>query len=534
MSGETAEANTGGAKPSAGNGEAGNRAAPAAKLKGIDELAAIAQKARAAGETVVLGHGTFDLLHIGHLRHLRRARREGTMLMVTVTADAFVNKGPGRPVFSEHMRAEMLAALECVDWVGINHAPTAVNVIDAIEPHVYAKGMDYADAKGDITGGIVEERAAVEAHGGRIAFTDDVTYSSSSLINRHLAIFDPTLGEFLEAQRERDVLGSLVELIERVKDFRVLFVGDAILDDYTYVSAMGKSPKEHMIATLFGNREIFAGGVFAAANHVAGFCREVEVITALGEDDEYEAVIHDALKPNVKLHAFRRPGTPTTRKVRFIDQSYLRKMFEVYHMDDTPTDPATERDIDRLIAERAASFDLVIVTDFGHGLITRRLIDTMQRTARFFAVNAQSNSANIGFNLITRYPRADYVCIDDPEARLAVADRFSDIETIISKVLPEHIRYSQAVITHGKKGCVGYEKGRAVTHIPAFTTTVVDTVGAGDAFFAVSAPLAAAGGSIDQVAFVGNAAGAIKVGIVGHRSSVGKVPLIKFLGTLLK
>ena len=70
--------------------------------------------------------------------------------------------------------------------------------------------------------------------------------------------------------------------------------------------------------------------------------------------------------------------------------------------------------------------------------------------------------------------------------------------------------------------------------MPAFTKTVVDTVGAGDAFFAVTAPLAAAGGAIDQLGFIGSAAGAIKVGIVGHRASVERVPLVKFLTTLLK
>ncbi len=237
------------------------------KLKTIEELGGISTAAGAGGETVVHAHGTFDLLHIGHLRHLRQARREGDLLIVTITADAFVSKGPGRPVFSEHMRAEMLAALDCVDYVGVAREATAVGAITMVKPSVYAKGSDYADPGDDVTGGIVDERRAVESHGGRLAFTDEVTFSSSSLINRHLAVFDPSLDEFLESQRQKDNLGDLMELIEEVKDFRVLVVGDAIIDDYKYVSAIGKSPKEHMIATQFSNREVFAGGVFATANH---------------------------------------------------------------------------------------------------------------------------------------------------------------------------------------------------------------------------------------------------------------------------
>ena len=509
-------------------------ALPTGKLKTVDELAEISERARLAGATLVLAHGTFDLLHIGHLRHLRQAKREGSMLMVTLTADQHVNKGPGRPVFSEHMRAEMLAALECVDYVGISHAPLSVEVIDKIRPQVYAKGSDYKNPDDDVTGGITEERRAVERHGGRIVFTDDITYSSSSLINRHLAVFDPTLDEFLEAEREKAVLDKLLALIDKIKDYRILMIGDAIIDEYQYVSAMGKSPKEHMIATLFDSREIFAGGIFAAANHVADFCKEVEIVTTIGDEGDYDKVIRQSLKPNVRLQAFRRTDAPTTRKVRFIDQSYLRKVFEVYHMDDTPTAAKIEGEIDGILQQSAGDYDLVIVNDFGHGLVTPTLIATLERQARFLAINAQSNSANMGYNVITRYPKADYICVDAPEARLAVSDRYSGIEAIASESLPGKIDCPRFVITHGRHGCVGYGADKGIVHVPAFTKTVVDTVGAGDAFFAVTAPMAAAGGAMDDLLFIGNAAGAIKVGIVGHRNSVERVPLIKFLTTLLK
>lgn len=507
---------------------------PLAKLKPLDELGRIVEDLRAKKEIVVLAHGTFDLLHIGHLRHLRLAKRHGSILVVTITADAYVNKGPGRPVFSETMRAEMLAALEFVDFVGIVHDATALPSIRAVKPTVYVKGQDYQDAKDDITGGIVTERHAVENHGGTVAFTDDITFSSSSLINRHLAVFDPTLDEFLEARRNQKSIENFSSLIDRIKDYRILMIGDAIIDDYNYVSAIGKSPKEHMIATLFSDREVFAGGVFAAANHIADFCKEVEVVTTIGANCEYEDVIRQSLRPNVKLQAFTREGVPTTRKTRFIDKGYLRKLFEVYYMDDTPIGGRVEAEIDRVMAERAGEFDVVIVTDFGHGLLTPSLIATLRQHSKFLAVNAQSNSANMGYNLITKYASADYICIDAPEARLAVSDRYSDIEAIASEILPSRIDCPRVVVTHGKNGCVGYERGKGVVHAPAFTKTVVDTVGAGDAFFAVTAPLAAAGAEMDQLTFIGNAAGAIKVGIVGHRRSVEKVPLLKFLTTLLK
>ena len=95
---------------------------------------------------------------------------------------------------------------------------------------------------------------------------------------------------------------EMLELIERVKDYRVVLVGDAIIDEYQYVLPMGKTPKENMIATRYQDREVFAGGVFAAANHVASFCREVEVITCLGDSRQPRGPRPPEPAPNVRLH----------------------------------------------------------------------------------------------------------------------------------------------------------------------------------------------------------------------------------------
>ena len=120
---------------------------------------------------MALCHGVFDLVHLGHIRHIQAARNEGDVVMVTITADHYVNKGPGRPIFPENMRAEMLASLANVDWVGINHTSSAEPVLDTVRPDIYVKGSDYENPEDDITGKIKSERDAVERHGGRIVFT---------------------------------------------------------------------------------------------------------------------------------------------------------------------------------------------------------------------------------------------------------------------------------------------------------------------------------------------------------------------------
>jgi sugar/nucleoside kinase (ribokinase family) len=176
----------------------------------------------------------------------------------------------------------------------------------------------------------------------------------------------------------------------------------------------------------------------------------------------------------------------------------------------------------------------VIVADFGHGLIGQSTIEILTATAPFLAVNTQTNSGNMGYNLITRYSRADYVCVDAPEARLAVGDRVSKIGDIAHRLADDRIDCSKLIITHGKHGCVTYERGNIVHTIPAVARKVVDTVGAGDAFLAVTAPLVAAGGRMDRIGFIGNVVGALKVEIVGHRQSVDKAAVIKGLTGLLK
>lgn len=507
---------------------------PRDKVKTVEELSAIAEAARSQGLKTVLAHGVFDLVHMGHVRHLESARREGDVLFVTTTADHLVNKGPGRPIFSENLRAEMLAALEYVDWVGISHAPSAESVLDIIRPDTYVKGADYENPDDDVTGNIAREREVVEKHGGRVVFTRDISFSSSELINKYLDVYDRPLRDYLDGHRNAGTTDRIAQLIDSVKDFRVLLVGDAIIDEYRYVVAMGKSPKENMIATRSTNVEVFAGGVFAAANHVANFCAGVEILTVLGKEDNREDFIRKRLKPNVKLTPFYKDGAPTTRKCRFIEENYMRKLFEVYDFDDSPPAKGLEDAITREIDRRAGDFDLVIATDFGHGMLTRPSIEALSKKSRFLAVNTQTNSANIGYNLITKYRDVDYICIDAPEAQLATGDRFSDIETIVTDMLAKRIECDNIIVTHGRMGCVAFDKKTGAIRIPAFTKTVIDTVGAGDAFLAVSAPLAAAGGPIELVGFVGNAAGAMKVSIVGHRQAIEKTPLLRYITTILK
>lgn len=278
----------------------------------------------------------------------------------------------------------------------------------------------------------------------------------------------------------------LESLLATVSEFRVLMIGDAIIDEYVYVKPQWKSPKENIITNLIIRSEQFRGGVWAAAKHVESFCALVDV--------EY--------------------GEFVTTKTRFVEEERVQKLFEAHKT--TPAEQAKD-DPGELF-----DYDLVIVTDFGHGCVTPALIIDLTYGARFLAVNAQTNSANHGFNLITKYPSADYVVIDELEARLAAHDRDSSIEDVI-----EALEFKRIVVTLGARGSIGYDG--TFHRAPGLSHSVVDTMGAGDAFFSVTAPLAAAGADMQTLLEVGNAAGALKCAVVGHRTSVTKEALLQTL-----
>ena len=298
------------------------------KILELAQLALRARELRAQGKRVVLCHGTFDLMHTGHIRYLQRAKQEGDVLLVTLTGDAYVNKGPGRPVFNEHLRSENLAALACVDFVAINQAISAVEALHAIQPNIYAKGSDYRSHNA-VTGNIVLEQAAVEVHGGHVFYTDEITFSSSNLLNSYFDVFPPEVKAFLKDFRERWPEHEIQQMIASLADLKVLVAGDAIIDQYHYTTPLGQTGKGSFLAVQYQAEEQFAGGSIAVANHVAGFARNVTLLTGLGKIDSHETFIREKLLNNVEPVFFTFADAPTVTNRRFVD-SDLAKLFEVY------------------------------------------------------------------------------------------------------------------------------------------------------------------------------------------------------------
>jgi len=503
------------------------------KIKSMDDLAQIVRVLKEQGKSIVHAHGVFDLMHPGHIKHFQAAKREGDILIVTLTADKYVDKGPGRPVFNQHLRVESIAALECVDYVAINEGKNAVEIIRKIRPNIYVKGNDYAIPEEDITGGIHLEKETIESVGGRIHFTNEITFSSTEFLNKFFDVYPPQAKNFLQDFRLQYSPTDIIGKLNNLKGVKVLIIGDTIIDEYYYCTAMGKSPKENIISTRYVNEERFAGGVLACANHLAGFCDHVHLVTGLGSLDSKEEYIRSSLKPNITHKFFYRKDGCTIVKRRFVDPTFLTKMFEMSLLEDSPSPHDLTQQVCRYLNSIIRDYDVVIISDFGHGFLTEKIINLLCRKAGFLAVNTQTNSANFGYNVITKYKRADYVCIDEPEIRLATHTKYGDMKEIILDIIRK-VKTTQVAITRGHVGSITYSERDGFFEVPAFSQKVVDRVGAGDAFLSVTSPMVYAHGQMDLAGFVGNAVGAMAVGVVCNRSPVEPVPLYKFITALLK
>ena len=503
------------------------------KIVSLDQLEKIVHSLKKIGKKIILSHGVFDLMHPGHIFHFEAAKKEGDILIVTLTRDEHVNKGPGRPVFNQRLRTESVASLACVDYVALNQWPTAVETIHKLKPDVYAKGSDYHDPEEDLTGKISDEDKAVQSVGGRVHFTNEMTFSSSEILNKHYTVYPDQAQEFLKKFRKKYDAAKVIAHLKSLEDLKVLVIGDTIIDEYHYCSPMGRSPKDGIVASRYLRSESFAGGILACANHLAGFSKNVHLLTCLGKQNSYDTFITEHLKPNVTPTFFYRNDAPTVTKRRYVWDPFMIKMFELVFIEDRPVTRALEQRMLKTLNKIVGNYDLVLIADYGHGFLTPALINVICKKSKFLAVNVQANSANTGFNIITKYPRADYVCIDEPEMRLAHREKFGDLEQLMRKTARD-MKTKYLTVTRGHHGSLIYSRREGFFETPILSREIVDRIGAGDAFLAITAPCVAKKVPTDLVGFVGNAVGALAVKIVGNRSAVEPVPLFKFITALLK
>lgn len=503
------------------------------KILTLEDLVKKTASLRHAGKVIVQSHGIFDLVHPGIIEHLSSAKEQGDVLIVTVIKDQDVRRGPGRPVFPENYRVENVASLLQVDYVCLVNDEIPFECVMRIKPDVFAKGQAYKERDRKIHQKIFEEEKELYFGKTRIFETKGFSFSSSKIINNLLDLYPEETKTFLKDFSKKFSFDDIISYLNILKNMKVLLIGDGIIDEYYYCASMGKSAKAPLVVNRYITHETFAGGAFAIANHIAGLCKNVHLISLLSQDESREDFILNSLKPNVIPKFFYRDDGPTITKRRYIDQYLNQKLFEINYLNDNFVNKDLELSVLDYLKLKTPEYDLVLISDFGHGFVTPKIFQTIESISKKIAVNTQTNGANVGYNLITKYHNPNYVCLDEIEIRLAAQEKYKPIEEIAIDIRRQ-LNADYLIVTLGKKGSIGVNQNDEINRTPVFSTKVVDTVGAGDAFFAFTAPCFAQHMSLDLVSFIGNAVGALAVQIVGNKKSIEKYELLEFIHAILQ
>lgn len=430
---------------------------------------------------IVMCHGTFDLVHPGHIRHLVYARSKGAKLVVGVTADAHVKKADHRPFVPEGLRALNLAALETVDYVTIDPNATPIENILTIKPDYFVKGYEYQ--KGGLHPRTAEEKEAVESYGGEVIFTPgDIVYSSSAIIESGPP--DLSVEKLINVLDAGNLsFDDLKKALAGLSGAKAHVVGDTIVDSLTLTSVIGASGKTPTISVRYEGKRDYVGGAGIVAKHLKAAGADVTFSTVLGEDELADFVRQDLAAAGVKLNEVVDSTRPTINKNAIVADGY--RMLKIDKLDNRAISEQICKKLCKSI--RDVPSDVVMFCDFRHGLFNRESIPLLTAAipeGRFKVADSQvaSRWGNIlefrGFDLITP---------NEKEARFSLGDQDTVIRPLGTR-LYEEAQCKVLILKLGARGLMTFREAggdlRSFFGIDSFADHVVDAVGSGDALLA--------------------------------------------------
>lgn len=480
---------------------------------------------------IVQCHGVFDLVHPGHLEHFEEARKLGDVLVVSITADEFINKGPNRPYFDQVLRSRFLAALEMISYVYIVQSDSAIDAIKLIKPDFYVKGSDYRKLNDDITGKIELEKEIVEKFGGKLVFTDGFTSSSTSLINNLLIAQDSEIRRWVNEFKKRFTLSEVINWIDRLSTVDVGILGEAIIDIYTNCRPLAKSSKDPILAFQRFETRSFIGGVLAIADSCSKWSRETSVYSITGRDFR-DHLSKLSKETDFISHFLELEDRPTIVKHRFVDMNSGNRVFEYYDYQPDVLERSTQLEIIELLSLKLKSNSLLLLADYGHGFFGQDLINRLCSSDAFLCVNTQSNAGNRGFNTFSKYSRIDLLSLNGGELELELRRKDLDYQAVVPKIMREkNCKY--AVVTLGGAGLLTFDSSGESTRTPALASRVIDKVGAGDSVLAISSMLAFLGAPKEIIGLLSSVVAAFEVSQLGHQESMSVVNMKKYVKGIL-
>lgn len=458
-------------------------------------------------KSVIMCHGTFDIVHPGHVRHLMFAKEKASVLVASLTSDIHINKANLRPYVPEQLRAMNLAALEVVDYVIIDENATPLENLKFLQPDYFAKGYDYT--QGGIHPKTQKEIEILEGYGGEVIFTPgDVVYSSSAMIETAAPkISTDKLMTLMSS--ENVTFNDLRKALTSFEGQNVHVVGDTIVDSYTHCTLVGSGTKTPTFSLRYDNQIDFSGGAAVVAKHMRNAGANVKFSTVLGDDSYKDFVLKDLEEEGIKCSPIIDKTRPTTNKNAFIANNY--HMLKVDKLDNRPISPRILSQLQESIA--ATKSGAVVFSDFRHGIFSKGTIpDLINSIPKNLMKVADSQVASRWGNILD-FKGFDLITPNEREARFALGDQDSVIRPLALD-LYNAAECKNLIFKMGEKGIVTYRRGtpndpRAFFTVDSFVERLVDAVGAGDALLAYSTLSLLATGSIVIASILGSMAAAV-------------------------
>ena len=453
---------------------------------------------------VILCHGNFDVVHPGHVRHLTYAKSKAKILIVSITADAFIKKGVYRPFVPEDIRAQNLAAFEMVDYVIIDNNEKPLKILNILKPDFFAKGFEYSS--GHMPPATQEESKVVESFGGQMIFTPgDVVYSSTKILN----LSQPKIQNYKLIDlmsRNKISFDLLKDSLKKLKNIKIHVVGDTIVDSYTRTNLIGGNTKTPTPSVLFQEKNDYIGGAGIVAKHLKSAGANVTFTTILGNDDLKDFVIDDLKKSNIQLNTIIDDTRPTTNK-----NTILSDIYKLLKVDKVDNQPISEKNLNKIkFFIRKIKCDAIIFSDFRHGIFNKTSVPELIKSIKKGVFKVADSQVATRWGNITDFKNFDLITPNEKEARFSLADQDSSI-SVLTRELVKLTKFKNLILKLGERGLVSVaNKGlqsKAIT-LPSFASKVVDSTGTGDALLAYSTLSLIVTKSIIKASILGSVAAA--------------------------
>ena len=479
---------------------------------------------------IVLCHGVFDLLHVGQETYFEQAKKLGDILVVSVTSDTFVNKGPLRPVFNIEQRIELIKKLKIVDFVIKSDFQTAKEVIEKIRPDIYCKGPDYKNKiNKDIN--LKKEINAVKRFNGKFVTVHHLTQSSSKFINQaNLDLGQDKLSNYLSRIRNRYDYSDLIEELKKIKKISSLVLGEMIIDKYNFADAVGRSGKDPMMVFKLKNEKTFLGGSGYIANLSSSFGAKTNHISHIGDRNSYLSFIKKKLSNKVNFSLLKKSNSPTILKLRYVDYYRNNKINGFYDINEEPLNDKEDKKYINIINKIKKKVNLIILADYGHGEISNRVIKSLQKINKRIYINTQLNSFNYGSHNLRKFKKVNTICINESELRFELRDKKNNITTLVKK-FRKYINCQNIVVTQGKFGATIFTK-KEKFFCPAFDTKPLDTIGSGDTLFTIISLCLASGIKPELSLIIASMAAALSTKNLGNDFNLSMDNFLSYLKTV--